>query len=173
MLRKMTGGRKPPGGEKSFDTVPPRNTRSLRLLFPIYSVSFFYLLIWYHPTMPLYTPAREIGGMIKDYIVKEHPRFSIPHPLSPASGGILGFAVDKQVFTGFLDWMERSTLKGCNDYSQGCKPLVKRGAPKGFGVIFAAKQSKNRDKTGEIRQGIKTGSLRRAIFYNPSLLNLF
>ena len=92
----MTGGRSSARKKAKhyirevIDGIPARDTGSLRLLYPIYSVSFFYLLIWYHSTMPIYTPAREIGGMIKDYIAKEHPRFSIPPPLSPASGGILG-----------------------------------------------------------------------------------
>jgi len=61
---KMTGGRKPPREEKSFDTIPPRNTRSLRLLFPTYSDSFYYFPVCYQYTLPLHTPAREIGGII-------------------------------------------------------------------------------------------------------------
>ena len=54
--------------------------------------------------MPLHTPAREIVGIIKDYSAKEHPRFSIPPPLSPASGGILGLRLKNRCLRFFLGW---------------------------------------------------------------------
>jgi len=53
---------------KSFDTIPIRNTRSLRLLLPIYSDSFYYFPVCYLYTILLHTPAREIGSDIHRFI---------------------------------------------------------------------------------------------------------
>jgi len=68
------------------------------------------------------------------------------HPLYPPAVGNFGITV-------FLGWNE-ALREECKVYSPVRKRRVKGRANLGFGVIFAAKPSKNHDKTGCLKQRV-------------------